>query len=148
MLDQPHLQDKVAGYLTLTCMLYNITVSDAVRRLTPLVEDGMSFFACRKSKEMDNYWQNVNRTGANVIDSRRLDRIAQLSGFIEGLALEEKRAIASVIPALRRHFLESDRAPWYNHVNIAAHEHSGHFIPWEIPDKWVDDLPRTFRGRR
>jgi len=47
-----------------------------------------------------------------------------------------------------QNFLESDRAPWYNHVNIAAHEHGGHFIPWEIPDKWVDDLRRTFRGRR
>ncbi len=22
------------------------------------------------------------------------------------------------------------------------------FIPWEIPDQWVDDLRRTFRGRR
>jgi len=47
-----------------------------------------------------------------------------------------------------QNFLESDRAPWYNHVNIAAHEQGGHFIPWEIPDQWVDDLRRTFRGRR
>ncbi|SFB03477.1 Pimeloyl-ACP methyl ester carboxylesterase [Cohnella sp. OV330] len=45
-------------------------------------------------------------------------------------------------------FLESDRASWYNHVNITAHEQGGHFIPWEIPDQWVDDLRRTFRGRR
>jgi pimeloyl-ACP methyl ester carboxylesterase len=45
-------------------------------------------------------------------------------------------------------FLDSDRAPWYKHVNITAHEHGGHFIPWEIPDKWVEDLRRTFRGRR
>ncbi|GIP31633.1 epoxide hydrolase family protein [Paenibacillus sp. J2TS4] len=47
-----------------------------------------------------------------------------------------------------QNFLESDRASWYNHVNIVAHEQGGHFIPWEIPDKWVDDLRRTFRGRR
>lgn len=47
-----------------------------------------------------------------------------------------------------QNFLESDRASWYNHVNITAHEHGGHFIPWEIPDKWVGDLRRTFRGRR
>ena len=47
-----------------------------------------------------------------------------------------------------RHFLDSDRAAWYNHVNIAAHEWGGHFIPWEIPDQWIDDLRRTFRGRR
>ena len=47
-----------------------------------------------------------------------------------------------------RHFLASDRAAWYNHVNITAHEHGGHFIPWEIPEAWTDDLRRTFRGRR
>ncbi|MCC3371840.1 epoxide hydrolase family protein [Cohnella sp. REN36] len=46
------------------------------------------------------------------------------------------------------HFLASDRAPWYNHVNVTAHEAGGHFIPWEIPDAWVSDLRRTFRGRR
>jgi hypothetical protein len=28
-------------------------------------------------------------------------------------------------------FLASDRAAWYNHVNIAAHPNGGHFIPWE-----------------
>ncbi|RCG29072.1 epoxide hydrolase [Sphaerisporangium album] len=47
-----------------------------------------------------------------------------------------------------QHFLAGDRAPWYNHVNLTAHDHGGHFIPWEIPDQWVDDLRRTFRGRR
>ncbi|MET8028955.1 epoxide hydrolase family protein [Streptomyces avermitilis] len=47
-----------------------------------------------------------------------------------------------------QHFLESDRAAWYNHVNLNVHDHGGHFIPWEIPDQWVDDLRRTFRGRR
>ncbi|SNT64401.1 epoxide hydrolase [Asanoa hainanensis] len=46
------------------------------------------------------------------------------------------------------HFLASDRADWYNHVNLTAHERGGHFIPWENPDAWVDDLRRTFRGRR
>jgi pimeloyl-ACP methyl ester carboxylesterase len=47
-----------------------------------------------------------------------------------------------------QNFLQGDRAAWYNHVNIAAHDSGGHFIPWEIPDTWVDDLRRTFRGRR
>ncbi|NYI03795.1 epoxide hydrolase family protein [Allostreptomyces psammosilenae] len=47
-----------------------------------------------------------------------------------------------------RHFVESERGAWYNHVNLTAHDHGGHFIPWEIPDEWVDDLRRTFRGRR
>ncbi|WP_182877025.1 epoxide hydrolase family protein [Microbispora sp. H10670] len=46
------------------------------------------------------------------------------------------------------HFLGSDRAAWYNLVNLAAHDRGGHFIPWEIPGEWVDDLRRTFRGRR
>ena len=44
-----------------------------------------------------------------------------------------------------QHFLESDRAAWYNHVNLTAHDHGGHFIPWEIPDEWVEDLRRTLR---
>jgi pimeloyl-ACP methyl ester carboxylesterase len=47
-----------------------------------------------------------------------------------------------------QYFLESDRAGWYNHVNLNAHDHGGHFIPWEIPNHWVDDLRRTFRDRR
>ncbi|MFI6040228.1 epoxide hydrolase family protein [Nocardia sp. NPDC051321] len=42
-------------------------------------------------------------------------------------------------------WLGSDRAGWYNHVNLTAHEAGGHFIPWEVPDAWIDDLRRTFR---
>ncbi|MFX0575385.1 epoxide hydrolase family protein [Nocardia nepalensis] len=45
-------------------------------------------------------------------------------------------------------FLAGDRAAWYNHVNLTAHDRGGHFIPWEIPDLWTEDLRRTFRGRR
>jgi len=45
-------------------------------------------------------------------------------------------------------FADSPRAAWFNHVNVTAHQRGGHFIPWEIPDGWVDDLRRTFRGRR
>lgn len=47
-----------------------------------------------------------------------------------------------------RSFLESDRASWYNHVNVTAHERGGHFIPWEVPDEWTDDLRGTFHERR
>ncbi|MFD0887489.1 epoxide hydrolase family protein [Streptosporangium algeriense] len=47
-----------------------------------------------------------------------------------------------------RAFLDGDRAGWYNHVNLTVHDRGGHFIPWEIPGAWVDDLRRTFRGRR
>jgi len=32
-----------------------------------------------------------------------------------------------------RTYLSSDRASWYNHVNITVHDRGGHFIPWEIP---------------
>ncbi len=46
------------------------------------------------------------------------------------------------------HYLGTDRASWYNLVNITAHEAGGHFIPWEVPDVWVDDLRRTFAERR
>ncbi|MBM7788976.1 epoxide hydrolase family protein [Tenggerimyces flavus] len=45
------------------------------------------------------------------------------------------------------HFLASDRAAWYHHVNVTAHDEGGHFIPWEIPNEWVADLRRTFRDR-
>ncbi|MEV7009187.1 epoxide hydrolase [Streptosporangium sp. NPDC051022] len=45
-------------------------------------------------------------------------------------------------------FLDSDRAGWYNHVNLTAHDRGGHFIPWEIPDAWVRDLRRTLRDHR
>ncbi|MCX4091878.1 epoxide hydrolase family protein [Nocardia sp. alder85J] len=47
-----------------------------------------------------------------------------------------------------RHFVDDYGAQWYNLVNVTAHDHGGHFIPWEVPDEWVDDLRRTFRGRR
>ncbi|TCO26497.1 microsomal epoxide hydrolase [Kribbella steppae] len=46
-----------------------------------------------------------------------------------------------------QHFLSSDRASWYNHVNLTAHPTGGHFIPWERPTEWTDDLRRTFRNR-
>ena len=45
-------------------------------------------------------------------------------------------------------FIDGPIAPWFNHVNVTAHPRGGHFIPWEIPGGWVDDLRRTFRGRR
>jgi microsomal epoxide hydrolase len=47
-----------------------------------------------------------------------------------------------------QNFLGGDRAEWYNHVNITCHDRGGHFIPWEIPAEWTEDLRRTFRGRR
>jgi pimeloyl-ACP methyl ester carboxylesterase len=51
------------------------------------------------------------------------------------------------VPTEKRveHWLGTDRAAWYNHVNLTAHDEGGHFIPWEVPEKWVADLRRTFR---
>ncbi len=31
------------------------------------------------------------------------------------------------------HFLGTDRAAWYHHVNLTAHDRGGHVIPWETP---------------
>jgi pimeloyl-ACP methyl ester carboxylesterase len=45
-------------------------------------------------------------------------------------------------------FKTGPQAAWCNHVNVNAHDHGGHFIPWENPDAWVNDLRRTFHGRR
>ncbi|MGI5241547.1 epoxide hydrolase family protein [Dactylosporangium sp. CA-139066] len=42
------------------------------------------------------------------------------------------------------HFLGTDRAGWYNLVHLTAHDRGGHFIPWEAPGEWVEDLRRTF----
>jgi microsomal epoxide hydrolase len=55
-----------------------------------------------------------------------------------GVATSEQRV---------KQFLESDRAAWYNHVNVTAHDRGGHFIPWEVPDEWVADLRRTLIDR-
>jgi hypothetical protein len=30
-------------------------------------------------------------------------------------------------------FKTSPQAEWFNHVNVNAHDHGGHFIPWETP---------------
>ena len=45
-------------------------------------------------------------------------------------------------------FLNNPIAGWYNSVNVAAHPRGGHFVPWEVPAEWVDDLRRTLRTIR
>ncbi|WBQ08140.1 hypothetical protein [Kribbella sp. CA-293567] len=45
-------------------------------------------------------------------------------------------------------FRSGAQAAWFNHVNVTAHPHGGHFIPGENPDAWTTDLRRTFHGRR
>jgi DNA-binding MarR family transcriptional regulator len=45
---------------------------------------------------------HITTLGAGIIDSRRSDRIIQIAKLIEGLAPEERSAIASALPALTR----------------------------------------------
>ncbi|WP_181152805.1 MarR family winged helix-turn-helix transcriptional regulator [Paenibacillus sp. AR247] len=45
---------------------------------------------------------HITPQGANVIDSRRLERIGRIAGFAEHLTTEERQTIADAIPALRR----------------------------------------------
>jgi pimeloyl-ACP methyl ester carboxylesterase len=44
-----------------------------------------------------------------------------------------------------RRFLESPRAATFNTVYTNAHEHGGHFGPWENPDAFIGDIRATFR---
>ncbi|CAM4387111.1 DNA-binding MarR family transcriptional regulator [Paenibacillus endophyticus] len=45
---------------------------------------------------------HITAQGANIIDSRRLERMKRISTFMDGLTLEEKQAIAAAMPSLRR----------------------------------------------
>ncbi|WP_224752787.1 MarR family winged helix-turn-helix transcriptional regulator [Metabacillus arenae] len=78
-----------------------VTQSAITQLVTRLEQDGL---VERRSDPNDGRVVQVHITarGTNVIDSRRLDRITQLSKFMEGLTSEENRAIASALPALRR----------------------------------------------
>ena len=37
---------------------------------------------------------------------------------------------------------------WYNPVYAKAHQKGGHFVPWENPDAYIDDVRATFRKLR
>jgi pimeloyl-ACP methyl ester carboxylesterase len=46
-------------------------------------------------------------------------------------------------------FLDNPREkPWYNPVYVNAHEHGGHFTPWENPQAVIEDIRATFRPLR
>lgn len=48
-----------------------------------------------------------------------------------------------------RVFLDDARhRGWYNPVHIGAHEHGGHFTPWENPEAVIQDIRATFRTLR
>lgn len=77
-----------------------VTQSAITQLVTRLERDGL---VERRPDPNDGRVVQVHITGlgANVIDSRRLDRMAQLSKFTQGLSLEEQQAIACAIPALQ-----------------------------------------------
>ena len=40
------------------------------------------------------------------------------------------------------------QAGMWNTVNVRAHEHGGHFAPWENPDALIANIRATFRPLR
>jgi pimeloyl-ACP methyl ester carboxylesterase len=48
-----------------------------------------------------------------------------------------------------QHFLDNPaHKGWYNPVYLKAHDHGGHFSPWENPDAVIEDIRATFRPLR
>lgn len=78
-----------------------VTQSGMTQLVTRLERDGL---VERRSDPSDGrvVLVHITEKGAEIIDTRRLDRIAQLSGFMDSLTMEEKGAIALAVPALRR----------------------------------------------
>lgn len=78
-----------------------VTQSAITQLVTRLERDGL---VERRSDPNDGrvVLVHITEKGTHIIDSRRLDRIAQLSQFVEGLTREEQVAIESALPALRR----------------------------------------------
>ncbi|OZB98811.1 MarR family transcriptional regulator [Paenibacillus sp. XY044] len=78
-----------------------VTQSAITQIVTRLERDGL---VERRSDPNDGRVVLVHITpqGANVIDSRRQERIRRIAGFAEHLTPEERQAIAGAIPALRR----------------------------------------------
>ncbi|ONI74048.1 epoxide hydrolase [Kribbella sp. ALI-6-A] len=48
-----------------------------------------------------------------------------------------------------QHFLDNPaHQGWYNPVYLKAHDHGGHFSPWENPEAVIEDIRATFRPLR
>ncbi|MCH5583387.1 MarR family transcriptional regulator [Shimazuella sp. AN120528] len=78
-----------------------VTQSAITQLVTRLERDGL---VKRLADPNDGRVVQVHITtqGIDVIESRRLDRMDRLSKFIDGLTSEEKHAITSALPALKR----------------------------------------------
>ncbi|GGD60002.1 MarR family winged helix-turn-helix transcriptional regulator [Paenibacillus nasutitermitis] len=76
-----------------------VTQSAITQLVTRLERDGL---VERKPDPSDGRAVLVHITalGAGIIDSRRSDRMKRIASFFEGLAPEEREAIASALPAL------------------------------------------------
>jgi DNA-binding MarR family transcriptional regulator len=78
-----------------------VTQSAITQLVTRLERDGL---VQRKPDPSDGRAVLVHITtlGAEIIESRRSDRIIKIAKLIQGLAPEERSAIASALPALTR----------------------------------------------
>jgi DNA-binding MarR family transcriptional regulator len=78
-----------------------VTQSAITQLVTRLERDG---YVERKPDPSDGRAVLVHITpqGAEIIDSRRFDRIKQIAKLMEGLAPEEKKSIATALPALKK----------------------------------------------
>jgi len=78
-----------------------VTQSAITQLVTRLERDGL---VERKPDPSDGRAVLVHITpqGAEIIDSRRFDRIMQIAKLIDGLEQEEKQSIASSLPALKK----------------------------------------------
>ncbi|MBB6729436.1 MarR family winged helix-turn-helix transcriptional regulator [Cohnella zeiphila] len=95
------LSRKSPMRLTSLTATEQVTQSAITQIVTRLERDGL---VERRPDPTDGRVVQVHITeaGAKVIDSRRSERIAHLSKFMERLTPEDKQAIASALPALRR----------------------------------------------
>jgi hypothetical protein len=80
------------------------------------------------------------------VDGQRHELPEDLASALKAARVELGLSVAMVFctPVLRRITLRRRQARWRRH----AHDHGGHFIPWENRDAWVNDLRHTFNGRR
>ncbi|WP_438444770.1 MarR family winged helix-turn-helix transcriptional regulator [Gorillibacterium sp. sgz5001074] len=86
-----------------------VTQSAITQLVTRLERDGL---VERRPDPTDGRVVQVHLTerGLEVVHSRRMDRIAGLSRFMEGLSQEEKMAIAAALPAMK-HLVERGSVP-------------------------------------
>ena len=91
------------------------------------------------------YYANANRYPWTPAHDRK--PVVQAPVGLTFVGYENPPGIRTAAERVRA-FEEGPQGAWFNHVNVTAHDRGGHFIPWENPTAWVDDLRRTFRDRR